>query len=107
MAKPQVDHQKDLLRPALEAIIDMDHPLTQEIDWGFLDRRFARVRTAGGGHPPLPTRLVAGFLILKHLHDLSDEALCARAGSRTRITSSEHKRSTVIADKDEIIANLS
>jgi hypothetical protein len=27
---------------------------------------------------PLPTRLVAGLLILKHMHDLSDEALCDR-----------------------------
>jgi hypothetical protein len=26
----------------------------------------------------LPTRLVAGLLILKHTHDLSDEVLCAR-----------------------------
>jgi hypothetical protein len=25
-----------------------------------------------------PTRLVAGLLILKHMHSLSDEALCAR-----------------------------
>ena len=33
---------------------------------------------AGAGQPPLPTRLVAGLLILKHMHDLSDEALCAR-----------------------------
>lgn len=28
--------------------------------------------------PALPTRLVAGLMILKHLHGLSDEALCAR-----------------------------
>jgi hypothetical protein len=28
--------------------------------------------------PGLPTRLVAGLLILKHMHDLSDEVLCAR-----------------------------
>ena len=39
------DRQKDLLRPALEAIIDLGHPLVRlagEIDWGFLDRRFGR-----------------------------------------------------------------
>ena len=29
---------------------------------------------SGRGQPPLPTRLVAGLLILKHMHDLSDEA---------------------------------
>jgi IS5 family transposase len=81
MAKPRDDRQKDLLKPALEAIIDLGHPLARlarEIDWGFVDRRFAGVCTAGDGHPPLPTRLVAGLFILKHMHDLSDEVLCAR-----------------------------
>jgi IS5 family transposase len=81
MAKPRDDRQKDLLRPALEAIIDHGHPLVRlarEIDWGFLDGRFASVCAPGVGHPPLPTRLVAGLFILKHMHDLSDEVLCAR-----------------------------
>ena len=32
----------------------------------------------GPGQPPLPTRLVAGIFILKHMHNLSDEALCER-----------------------------
>src|SRR3954453_2801048 len=30
------------------------------------------------GRPPLPTRLMAGLSILKHMHDLSDEVLCER-----------------------------
>src|SRR3954453_12755154 len=30
------------------------------------------------GRPPLPTRLMAGLSILKHMHDLSDEGLCER-----------------------------
>jgi transposase, IS5 family len=81
MAKPRDDRQQDLLRPALEDIIDLGHPLVRlahQIDWEFLDSRFASVCTPGAGHPPLPTRLVAGLFILKHMHDLSDEALCAR-----------------------------
>ncbi len=81
MSKPRDDRQKDLLRPPLDEIIDLGHPLARlarEIDWGFLDGRFSSVCRAGPGQPPLPTRLVAGLLILKHLHDLSDEALCAR-----------------------------
>ena len=81
MAKPRDNRQKDLLRPALEAIIDHGHPLVRlacEIDWEFLDGRFASVCTPGAGQPPLPTRLVAGLFILKHMHDLSDEVLCAR-----------------------------
>jgi IS5 family transposase len=81
MAKPREDRQKDLLRPALEDIIDLGHPLVRlagQIDWRFLDNRFASVCTPGAGQPPLPTRLVAGLFILKHMHDLSDEVLCAR-----------------------------
>lgn len=81
MGKPRDDRQKDLLRPALDQIIDLSHPLVrlaQEIDWGFIDGRFSSVCRAGPGQPPLPTRLVAGLLILKHMHNLSDEVLCAR-----------------------------
>jgi IS5 family transposase len=81
MAKPRDNRQKDLLRPALEEIIDLGHPLVRlarAIDWQFLDTRFAGACTPGAGQPPLPTRLVAGLLILKHMHDLSDEVLCAR-----------------------------
>jgi IS5 family transposase len=81
VARPRDDRQKDLLRPALEEIIDLGHPLVRlagEIDWGFLDRRFASVCTPGPGQPGLPTRLVAGLFILKHMHNLSDEVLCAR-----------------------------
>jgi IS5 family transposase len=38
----------------------------------------ASVCTPGPGQPGLPTRLVAGLFILKHMHNLSDEALGAR-----------------------------
>ena len=81
VAKPRDNRQKDLLRPALEDIIDLGHALVrlaQQIDWGFLDQRFSSVCTAGDGRPPLPTRLVAGLFILQHMHNLSDEVLCAR-----------------------------
>ena len=89
MARPRDDRQKDLLRPALEEIIDLGHPLVRlarEIDWGFLDQRFANVCAPGPGQPGLPTRLVAGLFILKHMHNLSDEVL--RAGWRTPIINS-------------------
>ena len=81
MGKPRDNRHKDLFRPALDEIIDLDHALARlarEIDWDFLDGRFASVCAAGPGQPPLPSRLVAGLLILKHMHDLSDEVLCAR-----------------------------
>ena len=81
MGRPRDDRQKDLLRPALDQIIDMGHPLVRlagEIDWGFLDGRFSSVCAPGAGQPGLPTRLVAGLFILKHMHALSDEVLCGR-----------------------------
>jgi len=81
MSKPRDERQKDLFRPPLDEIIDMGHPLVWlagEIDWEFLSGRFGSVCAAGPGQPPLPTRLVAGLFILKHMHSLSDEALCAR-----------------------------
>src|SRR5215472_287222 len=70
MSKPRDERQKDLFRPALERIIDMGHPLVrlaEEIDWGFLERRFASVCATGPGQPPLPARLIAGLFILKHM----------------------------------------
>lgn len=81
MSRPRDERQKDLLQAALDEIIDMGHPLVrlaEKIDWGFLDGRFSSVCQAGSGQPPLPTRLVAGLFILKHMHNLSDEVLCAR-----------------------------
>lgn len=81
MSKPRDDRQDDLFRPPLEEIINMRHPLVRlagEIDWEFVGKRFGSVCRSGPGQPPLPTRLVAGLLILKHMHDLSDERLCER-----------------------------
>jgi IS5 family transposase len=81
MSQPRDDRQKELFRPALEQIINMGHPLVrlgQQIDWAFLERRLGEVYRSHDGHPPLPIRLVAGLLILKHMHSLSDEQLCAR-----------------------------
>ena len=45
------------------------------------------------GRPPLPTRLMAGLAILKHCHDLSDEALCER-WIENRINSTSAARSS-------------
>jgi IS5 family transposase len=81
MSRPRDERQKELFRPALEQIIDLGHPLVRlagEIDWDFIDRRFSSVCRPGPGHPPLPTRLIAGLFILKHMHNLADEVLCAR-----------------------------
>ena len=73
--------ERDLFRSRLDQIIDMDHALVMlagSIDWHFLEERLGAVYTDKPGHPPLPTRLMAGLAILKHMHDLSDEVLCDR-----------------------------
>ena len=81
MSQPRDDRQDDLFRPALQDIINLRHPLVRlavGIDWGFLAGWFGLVCCAGPGQPPLPTRLVAGLFILKHMDNLSDEMLCDR-----------------------------
>ena len=73
--------QQDLLRSRLDQIVDLAHPLAKlgrSIDWSFLEQRLGAVYTDGPGRPPLPTRLMAGLAILKHMHNLSDEVLCER-----------------------------
>ena len=73
--------QRDLFRARLDQIVDLRHPLAklaQAIDWRFLEARFGAAYSDKAGHPPLPTRLMAGLAILKSMHDLSDEDLCAR-----------------------------
>jgi transposase, IS5 family len=50
----------------------------REPSTGALGERFGAVYSDERGQPPLPTRLMAGLAILKHMHNLSDEALCDR-----------------------------
>jgi IS5 family transposase len=62
--------------PRLDQINNLDHALGRlagTIDWRFLEERCGAVYSDGPGQPPLPTRLMAGLAILKHLHDLSDD----------------------------------
>ena len=73
--------QSDLFKARLDQIVDLNHPLAKlarAVDWRFLEERFGAVYSDGSGQPPLPTRLMAGLAILKHMHDLSDEVLCER-----------------------------
>src|SRR5262245_408425 len=73
--------QTDLFKARLDQIINMGHELVrlaQAIDWAFLETSFGAAYSDVAGQPPLATRLMAGLAILKHMFDLSDEALCAR-----------------------------
>ena len=73
--------QNDLFQARLDQIVDLRHELAKlarQIDWAFLEKTFGAAYTDKPGHPPLPTRLMAGLAILKHTYNLSDEALCDR-----------------------------
>jgi IS5 family transposase len=73
--------QRDLFKSRLDQIVNLNHALvklSKAIDWGFLEQQFGAVYDDEPGRPPLPTRLMAGLAILKHMHNLSDEVLCER-----------------------------
>ena len=79
--------EHDLFRSRLDQIIDLEHALVKlarAIDWRFLEEKFGTAYSDKPGHPPLPTRLMAGLAILKHSYDLSDEALCERWVEKSR-----------------------
>jgi len=48
------------------------------IDWRFLEEQFGAFYSDKPGQAPVPTRLMAKLLIVKHTHDLYDEDRCAR-----------------------------
>src|SRR5665213_2104795 len=73
--------EQDLFRSRLDQLIDLNHALVKlarTINWRFLEEKFGAAYSDRPGHPPLPTRLMAGLAILKYTYDLSDEALCER-----------------------------
>ena len=51
--------------------------LAQRIDWAKLDNHFGKFYSANG-RPGVPTRMMVGLHILKHMYALSDEAICER-----------------------------
>ena len=52
--------ENDLFRSRLDQIVDRDHALAKLVG-RFLEERFGAVYTDKAGHPPLPTRLIAGL----------------------------------------------
>lgn len=70
--------EADLFRSRLDQMINMRHELVRLaglIDWSFFDQRFEALY-AENGRPGVPTRLMVGLHLLKHIQDLSDEAVC-------------------------------
>ena len=78
--QPEAEPQEDLFRARLENLVDPRHALVRLaglIDWGRFETEFGPLYT-DGGRPGLPTRLMVGLHLLKHMDGLSDEAICAR-----------------------------
>ena len=82
--------EHDLFRSRLDQILNMQHQLVKlagTVNWKHLETVCGEVYSDApksdvsaksknkGGQPPLPTRLMAGFAILKHTFNLSDEEL--------------------------------
>jgi transposase, IS5 family len=77
--KEQPKSDLDIFRSRLENIIDMRHPtvlLAQRIDWDSIAVSFGKF-FCERGRPALPTRLLVGLHLIKHMEGLSDEAVCA------------------------------
>src|ERR687898_2374152 len=78
--QPKAEPQDDLFRARLENLVDPRHALARLaglIDWGRFEAAFGVLYT-DGGRPGLPTRLMVGLHLLKHMDGLSHEAACAR-----------------------------
>jgi len=77
---PPASSNLELFCSRLEDIVDPRHPLVrlaQLIDWPRLAEAFGPFYKAAG-RPGLPTRLLVGLHLVKHMDGLSDQAVCAR-----------------------------
>ena len=78
--EPLTTTTDDLFRARLSNIINPRHEvvrLAQMIDWRMFETAFGPLY-AEVGRPGLPTRLMVGLHLLKHVLNLSDEVVCAR-----------------------------
>jgi transposase, IS5 family len=79
--QPAAEPQEDLFRARLENLVDQRHALARLaglIEWVRFEVEFGTLYTDAIGRPGLPTRLMVGLHLLKHMDGLSDEAVCAR-----------------------------
>ena len=90
------ERETDLFRNRLDNLIDMRHELAQLaglIDWNRFDEAFGPLYRDKIGRPGLPTRLMAGLHLLKHMKGLSDEQV-SPSGWRTPTSKRSAARST-------------
>jgi len=78
MYKPQPKEHTAPLFWELESMLDGRHELyvlANLIDWEVFEKAFAPLFVEDNGRPAKPIRLMTGLLILKHLRNVSDEAV--------------------------------
>ena len=72
--------QFNLYHQNLEEQLNPKHPLcrlSKNIPWAYFEQEFAK-HYSNTGRPAHPVRLMVGMLILKQLHNLSDESVVER-----------------------------
>lgn len=72
--------QLSIFDTPLERFINLEHELcvlSSQIDWDSIDKEFS-VYFSEIGRPSVPIRRMVGLLLLKHIYNLSDEAIVDR-----------------------------
>ena len=72
--------QLNIFDTPLERFINLDHELcilSKQIDWDSIEKEFS-VYYSEIGRPSVPIRRMIGLLLLKHIYNLSDEAIVDR-----------------------------
>lgn len=75
---PQDQH--DLFRMRLDQMVNMSHELiilAKEVDWNWIESEL-KDSYSEEGRPSIPIRTMVGMLLLKQLHNQSDESVLAR-----------------------------
>ena len=78
--QPAAKPEEDLFRARLQNLVDSPHALVRlagPIDWSQFEVEFGALYT-DNGRLGMPTRLMVGLQLLKHMDGSSDEAVCTR-----------------------------
>ena len=95
--QPEAADQHELFRAQLDNIVDRRHPLVRLAgltDWGRFEAAFGPLYRDGLGRPGLPTRLMVGLHLLKHMDGASRTRRFAPASSTARMSSCSAARHT-------------
>ena len=107
-AKPQAPND-DLFRSSLEAIVNPNHELLRLaalIDWTRFDDAFGSLYHQARGRRGLPTRLMVGLHLLKHMKGLSDEETCAAWLENPYFRAPRARVSGMLKRKEELSESL-